>query len=235
MVTLIENIASPQDPFVGKYTVMVSSSILDFENELDEICAYLRILGYNVICSKEGTVKADARLGNFENCYKAVEACDLFLGIVRPYTGSGKEKNGKTVTFNEFIHARETHKPSWYIVDKRVNWTSEFCRELEIKEAPKGFGCVFSKIWALNYKIMNARMKKFPRVLDLFRPSKSRRFSTECFEMEKFVNQVGKYKPTDGVIRNNWMQYCYSLKDMKTWIETNFKDRAMIESNVKEA
>lgn len=235
MITLNEKAVSPQDPFVGKYTVMVSSSILDFENELDEICAYLRILGYNVICSKEGTVKADTRLGNFENCYKAVEACDLFLGIVRPYTGSGKERNGKTVTFNEFIHARDTHKPSWYIVDKRVNWTNEFCRELELKKNPKGFGCIFSKIWSLNYWVMNARMKKFPRVLDIFKPSKSRRISVECFEMEKFVNQIDEYKPKDGVIKNNWMQYCYSLQDMKIWIDTNFGDHSMVESIVKEA
>lgn len=235
MVSLEENDKLQNDPFVGKYTVMVSSSVLDFETDLDVICAYLRTLGYNVICSREGTIKADPRLGNFENCYQAVDACNLFLGIVRPYAGSGREKNGKTVTFKEFERARAKHKPCWYIVDKRVGWTKEFCRSVELRYSPKGFGKVFTWLWKLNFRLMKSRMKRLPYVLDLFKEDKSRRFSSECFEMEDFINQVGKYTPNDGTRRNNWMQYCHGIDEMKGWIKTNFGNRPMIESNVMES
>lgn len=236
MLTLEENIERQQnDPFVGKYTVMVSSSVLDFETDLDVICSYLRELGYNVVCSKEGTLSADSRFNNFDNCYKAAENCDLFLGIIRPYMGSGKDKNGKSVTFNEFIHARKAHRPCWYIIDKRIDWTDEFSRALELRQIPKGFSKVFTWLWKCNYRWMKSHRHKMPHLLDLFKEDRSRRFSPECFEMKNFVNQKGIYAPEDNEIRNNWMQYCYGIQEMKTWIKTNFGNRAMIEENVREA
>lgn len=223
-----------EDDINGKYSIMISSSNLDFEDQLDELCGYLSSMGYNVVCSYEGTLKADPRFGNFENCYKAIEECDLFLGIVRPYTGSGND-NGYSVTFREFMHARECHKPSWYIVDKRVDWTREFCKSLSLRRNPKSKSNVLK--WILKYYHIRTSLleKKLPKVLDLFESNSNRRFNEECFEMEDFVNQRGKYKTADGLITNNWMQYCVNLQQMKTWIETNFKDYKMIEDNIKEA
>lgn len=217
-----------------RYKVMVSSSVLDFEDQLDVLCSYLNTLGYDVFCSKEGTVVADARLGNFDNCYRAVADCDLFLGIIRPYTGSGKE-GGKSVTFQEFEAARKYNKPAWYIVDKRVQWASELCRSLVLRNKPLNMPRWIMGMLSTYRKMTVRKGKKLPKVLDVFGPDNSRRFSEECFEMEKFVNQKDEYYPSDGKIINNWMQYCGNLIEMQTWIKTNFGNHKMIESIVNEA
>lgn len=214
--------------------VMVSSSIYEFEDQIDAICSYLEMLGYEVISSKEGTLKVDPRLNNFENCYKAVEGCDLFLGIVRPYTGSGRE-GGKSVTFREFETARKNHKPSWYIIDNRVKWTSDFCRQLELRDRPRKLTKILACLWRKFYYPLLEQHNPQSRLFDLFQPDRSRSFSEACFEMERFVNQRGKYRPEDGCVRNNWMQYCSSLSEMKTFIKTNFADYDMIDSIINEA
>lgn len=54
----------------------------------------------------------------------------MFLGIIRPYTGSGK-KGSKSVTFQEYEAARKHNKPAWYIVDKRVQFAKSLAIILE--------------------------------------------------------------------------------------------------------
>jgi hypothetical protein len=68
---------------------MVGSTVYGFENDLTTIVALLKRLGYDVLNSHVGTIKVVPTLSNLENCLKAVEECDLFLGIIRPYYGSG--------------------------------------------------------------------------------------------------------------------------------------------------
>ena len=69
--------------------IMVSTSVYGFENEILQICALLNELGCNVWNSHLGTIKVNPRLSNLENCLKAVEDCDLFLGIIRTQCGTG--------------------------------------------------------------------------------------------------------------------------------------------------
>lgn len=57
-----------------------------------------------------GSMKVDPRLHNFDNCLKAVEECDLFFGVIRPDCGTGRD-GSESITFQEFKHARECHKP----------------------------------------------------------------------------------------------------------------------------
>ena len=72
-----------------KYKIMVSSAVYGFESELNQICAVLDNLNYDVLCSHIGTIKVDPRLSNMDNCLNAVRECDLFFGIIRPYCGTG--------------------------------------------------------------------------------------------------------------------------------------------------
>ena len=60
-----------------------------FERDIVQICALLKELGYNVWDSHLGTIKVNPKLSNLENCLKAVEDCDLFLGIIRTQCGTG--------------------------------------------------------------------------------------------------------------------------------------------------
>ncbi|MBR3411638.1 MAG: DUF4062 domain-containing protein [Bacteroidales bacterium] len=69
-----------------KLNIMVSTSIYGFENEISQVCILQKYLGYNEWNSHLGTIRVNSALSNLENCLKAVEDCDLFLGIIRtPY------------------------------------------------------------------------------------------------------------------------------------------------------
>ena len=70
---------------------MLSTSVYGFENEISQICALLKVLGYNVWNSHLGTIRVNPALSNLENCLKAVEDCDLFLGIIRTQCGTVRE------------------------------------------------------------------------------------------------------------------------------------------------
>lgn len=97
-------------PFNGEYTIMVSSSVNGFETQLNLIFTYLTQLGFNVVMSKEGTLKVSPRLGSFGSCLKAVEDCDLFFGIIRKNCGTGR-MDECSITFEEFKRARKCGKP----------------------------------------------------------------------------------------------------------------------------
>ena len=72
-----------------KPNIMVSTSVCGFERDIVQICALLKELGYDVWNSHLGTFKVTPNLSNLENCLKAVEDCDLFLGIIRKQYGTG--------------------------------------------------------------------------------------------------------------------------------------------------
>ena len=85
---------------------MVGSTVYGFEDQLSQIVAQLNTLGYDVLNSHYGSIQVNPKLSNMDNCLKAVEECDLFLGIIRPYYGTGNigERN---ITFEEIKKAIE--------------------------------------------------------------------------------------------------------------------------------
>ncbi len=69
--------------------IMPSTSVYGFENEISQVCVLLKYLGYNEWNSHLGTIRGNFALSNLENCRKAVEGCDLFLGIIRTQCDKG--------------------------------------------------------------------------------------------------------------------------------------------------
>lgn len=61
-----------------KSNITPCTSVHGFENEISQICALLKVLGYNVWNSHLGTIRVNPALSNLENCLKAVEDCDSF-------------------------------------------------------------------------------------------------------------------------------------------------------------
>ncbi len=116
---------------------MVASTVYGFEDQLAAIVAQLNTLGYDVINSHYGTVKVNPNLSNLENCLKAVEECDFFIGIIRPYYGTGNigEKN---ITFEEIKKAIELNKPYWFLVHRDVVFGRLLLNKIECKDG-KGF------------------------------------------------------------------------------------------------
>jgi hypothetical protein len=71
--------------------------------------------------SRKGTVFPDPTKSNFQNCLNAVDACDLFLGIITPSYGSGKFKGEKSITHQEIERATERKPFRWFLADYRVD------------------------------------------------------------------------------------------------------------------
>ena len=74
-----------------KLTVLVSSTVYGIEELLDRVYTLLTSYGYEVWMSHKGTVPVRSDRTAFENCLAAVDECNLFLGIITPYYGSGQE------------------------------------------------------------------------------------------------------------------------------------------------
>ena len=116
----------------SKIKIMVGSTVYGFEDQLSQIVAYLSNLGYEVINSCHGSIKVNPHLSNLENCLNAVKDCDLFLGIIRPYYGTGNfgEIN---ITFEEIKKAIELKKPYWFLVHRDVVFARLLFDKMEMK------------------------------------------------------------------------------------------------------
>ena len=62
----------------------------------------------------------------------AVEECDLFLGIIRPYyeTGNIGDKN---ITFEEIKKAIELKKHYWFLVHRDVVFARNLFKKMKLK------------------------------------------------------------------------------------------------------
>lgn len=117
----------------NKLNIMVSSSVYGFERDINQVCVLLKELGYNVWNSYMGTIKVNPKLSNLENCLKAVENCDLFLGIIRTQCGTGYI-GYKNITFEEMKKAIELKKPYWFLVHRDVVFARELFKKMEYPE-----------------------------------------------------------------------------------------------------
>lgn len=109
----------PVDTPKDKVKIMVGSTVYGFEDQLSSIVAQLNTMGFEVLNSHHGSIKVNPKLSNLDNCLNAVKECDLFLGIIRPYCGTGNigEKN---ITFEEIKEAIRLEKPYWFLVHRDV-------------------------------------------------------------------------------------------------------------------
>lgn len=216
--------------FNGEYSIMISSSVGGYEDQLDILFSYFTQLGYKVIMSKAGTIKADPRVSNFENCLRAVDECDLFLGIIRQNCGTGKGK-GDSITFQEFKRAREKGKPCWYVIESNITNSKNLLRALQLVRHSHTKSSIFNGLFSLGYWWMYHKEMKMPTVMQLFRPSRRDYFDEECFDMQDFVNQLNV--PIEQRV-NNWMHYYRTWAEMHEFLKTNFEDRPFIEKVLME-
>ncbi|MDD3279964.1 MAG: DUF4062 domain-containing protein [Bacteroidales bacterium] len=115
-----------------KVKIMVGSTVYGFEDQLSQIVAQLNTLGYDVLNSHYGSIKINPNLSNMENCLKAVDDCDLFLGIIRPYYGTGNI-GYKNITFEEMKKAIELKKPYWFLVHRDVIFARNLFKKIKLK------------------------------------------------------------------------------------------------------
>jgi hypothetical protein len=110
-------------------TIMVSSTVYGIEEFLDQVYATLTGFGYTVWMSRRGTVPLHPGQTAFENCLSAVENCDVFLGIITPQYGSGRDGTAHSITHQELIRAIESNKPRWLLAHERVVFARRLLRQ----------------------------------------------------------------------------------------------------------
>jgi len=110
--------ASPEK----KLKIMVSSTVYGSESDLMQIYGLLSDFGYEVIMSMQGTVYVPIGTSPTQARLKAVEDCDLFLGIIFPRYGSG-------ITHKEFKKALELDKPRWFIAHHYIPFSREILKQ----------------------------------------------------------------------------------------------------------
>ncbi|MGD9492856.1 MAG: DUF4062 domain-containing protein [Bacteroidales bacterium] len=115
-----------------KIKIMVGSTVYGFEDQISQIVAQLNTLGYQVLNSHHGSIKVNPNLSNMENCLNAVAECDLFLGIIRSYYGTGNIGD-KNITFEEIKKAIELKKPYWFLVHRDVVFARNLFKKMKLK------------------------------------------------------------------------------------------------------
>lgn len=116
-----------------RLTVFVSSSVRGNEDTLNMIYTLLTALGYEVWMSYKGTVPIFSDRSNFENCLAAIENCDLFLGLITPNYGSGKDGREPSITHKELRKAIQLKKPRWVLAHDYVIFARSFYKNLRYK------------------------------------------------------------------------------------------------------
>ncbi|MFC0683111.1 DUF4062 domain-containing protein [Novosphingobium clariflavum] len=117
--------------------IMISSTVYGFEELLDRIYAQLTQFGYEVWSSHSGTMPVWSHFSAFESCLRAVEQCDLFLGLITPQYGSGREGDELSITHREFLKAIELNKPRWLLAHDHVVFARGLLKNLGYATAAK--------------------------------------------------------------------------------------------------
>jgi hypothetical protein len=113
-----------------KPVIFVSSTVYGIEELLERIYTLLTTFGYEVWMSHKGTVPVRSDRTAFENCLAGVDDCELFLGIITPSYGSGKDGDELSITHQELQKAIALNKPRWLLTHTDVVFARRLLRDL---------------------------------------------------------------------------------------------------------
>jgi len=195
---------SKKEP-LPKLKIMVASTIHGFEDQLEQICATLKAYGYEVWNSHFKTVPVDPGLSNQENCLRAVETCDLVLGIIRPQYGAVVDGD-ISITHHEIRKAIELKKPRWFIAHRDISVARQLFKQYMFDGAGNpnpGF----------SYR--RTPIMDDVRIIKLYN--------------EAILNDV----PADERI-GHWVDEYFRMGDILQCIKTQFEDMARVRSIVEQ-
>lgn len=184
--------------------IFVSSTVYDFESQLDTVYSTLDSYGYDVMMSHKGTIPLDSKLSNLENCLIGVEKSDVFLGFIRPLIGTGVLKPGeRSITAQEFEKAYAMNMPRFVLADYRVVFAREFAWMMKI--SPSDIPYVVKK------ESTDGRIVERP----------NRVVHPECIDLYNVAIQQNSL-PTNR--KGNWVQEYKNIQDVMMHVEAQFKD-----------
>ncbi len=116
--------------------ILVSSAVYGYEEMLESIYTVLETFGYEVLMSHKGTVPVDPDESAMDSCLDAVIDCDLFLGLILPWYGTGKESpDGLSITHREMIESIALNKPRWFLVHEHVSVARQLLNPYRVTDA----------------------------------------------------------------------------------------------------
>lgn len=196
----------------AKLTVLVSSTVYGIEELLDRIYTLLTRYGYEVWMSHKGTVPVRSDRTAFENCLAAVDKCDLFLGIITPYYGSGqnpKRPEEPSITHQEMLRAIERKKPRWILAHDHVVFARSLLSNLGFKGNDGRKGLTLKKKPILDDL----------RVLDLYEDATIDQDDIDLADRDG--NWVQKFRNTEDGSLFVGSQF-YRYQEVELFIEENF-------------
>jgi hypothetical protein len=195
--------------------LMLASTVYGFEDQLSKIISDLETQNFRISNSFYGSIKVNPNLSNLDNCLQSVVDSDLFVGIVRPYYGTGNIRNrdavnveDRNITFEEIRKAIDLEIPRWFFVHRDVDFCSKILAYIDVKvtfeEKQKG-------------KVTNKNELKPNDFID-----------PKTIELYNFVI---KDHETNVALRNgNWAQEFLVMAEAQRYIQTQFQDIQFIES-----
>lgn len=202
-----------------KQKLMLASTVYGFEDQLSKIISDLETEHYTILNSFYGSIKVDPNLSNLANCIESVHQTDLFIGLVRPFYGTGnirdkeaKKPEDKNITFEEIRKAIELEKPRWFFVHRDVDFGSKILDfiEVNVTEEEKKSGKIVNK------NVLNPNAFVDMSTIDLY-------------------NFVIKDEQRNVALRNgNWAQEFFVMAEAKRYIQTQLQDTSFIASLINQ-
>ena len=198
--------------------ILVSSTVYGIEELLDRIYTLLTNFEYEVWMSHKGTMPVVSSRSAFENCMAAVDKCDLFIGLITPHYGSGREeKDGLSITHRELRRAIELNKPRWVLAHDHVVFARTFLKHLRNVGGKKICGLNLEK---------NAVMDDL-RVVDMYNEAVRSEIPVDVRQgnwVQKYVN------PEDAMLFATAQFSRY--QEVEQFIKENFKNAAAISERI---
>lgn len=195
---------------------MVASSVYGFETDLDQICGVLQGYEYTVLNSRMGTIPTHPNKSNLENCLDAVRQCDVFLGIVRPFYGSGKVGE-RSITHEEMRLSIELNKPRWFLVHGHVT---------------------FARVLLKQFREFNHPKPRVPdRLLKLLGCTRFHFQKTAVMDDLRVIDMYEDVIRADQPVAKrtgNWAQEFYTLSQALTYLQTVFSDIDLVRQIAQE-
>ena len=199
--------------------LMLASTVYGFEDQLSKIISDLETEHYTILNSFYGSIKVDPNLSNLANCIESVHQTDLFIGLVRPFYGTGnirdkeaKKPEDKNITFEEIRKAIELEQPRWFFVHRDVDLGSKILDYIEVNvtEEEKKSGKIVNK------NVLNPNAFVDMSTIDLY-------------------NFVIKDEQRNVALRNgNWAQEFFVMAEAKRYIQTQLQDTSFIASLINQ-
>lgn len=187
-----------------KLKLMVASTVYYFEDQIIQICAVLSGYGYEVWNSHIGTIPLHAGRSNQQICVAAAKDCDVFLGFIRPFYGSGRIGQ-RSITHEEFRAAIKRRKPRWFMAHRDVTFSRQLLKPYMFKRNGD----------RTRFKLKENPVLDDLRVIDLYNDA-----------IQNDVPVANR--------RGHWVQEFYRIPEVLAHLEIQFKDVDRIRRICKE-